>query len=130
MDIPLIENKKERNIVKYLSWNIDATILVIHFTKYLNEGNVELNNKSFFCFKKEKKKWKYFLVQFWTVSNYNWAQKLEFDFGNESLNSIFWDTEENSRIHILSNNGFYRRIELVENYLCNNGIVGVISGSN
>lgn len=51
LDMPLIDNNQKRSVIKYLSWNIDATILAIHFVEYAHvrkeSEDLELNNKSF-----------------------------------------------------------------------------------
>ncbi|KAI1724817.1 IKI3 family domain-containing protein [Ditylenchus destructor] len=102
----LLSGSKENEIVevKSLAWNMDSTILAI----CLRKDNVDQ-------------------VQLWTVSNFTWMEKLQYDLHSQLISAI-WDTECPRKLHILTNNGQYYRMEIDSEYCCEQMMVVVADG--
>lgn len=65
--------------VDHLSWNKDSTILAV----VLRE-----ENDSF--------------VQLWSTSNYHWYLKQSFPFPSEKIQSIQWDVDQTTKLHLIT----------------------------
>ncbi|KAE9553077.1 hypothetical protein FO519_003710 [Halicephalobus sp. NKZ332] len=86
-----------------VKWNSDGSVLLLH----LRRNNIDL-------------------LQFWMVSNYDWALKVELE--RDNLKEVKWNPEMPYRLHFLSNSGRYDIIELESGYNTLDGIVVSVAG--
>uniref|UniRef100_A0A183CMB6 Elongator complex protein 1 n=1 Tax=Globodera pallida TaxID=36090 RepID=A0A183CMB6_GLOPA len=94
-----------RSVVRHLAWNLDSTVLMIYYEDFSTKS---------------------FQLQFWTVSNYSWAEKLCLSV--EEIIDFFWDPENANKFHYLARSGVYRKILLRSEYNCEDMIVVSING--
>lgn len=93
-------------IINFIGWNLDASILAINSS--------DLKNQT--C-----------RLQFWTVSNYCWMQKVCYEFST-LFRTCFWDAECVNKFHFLDERGVYRRLELGFEYNFENTVAVVLAG--
>ncbi|KAI1713602.1 IKI3 family domain-containing protein [Ditylenchus destructor] len=67
------------------------------------------------------------ILQLWTVSNYTWMEKLQYDLHSQLISAI-WDTECPRKLHFLTNNGQYYRMEIDSEYCCDQMMALVADG--
>lgn len=68
------------------------------------------------------------LVQFWTVSNYTWAEKIRIKL-ECLLIDCFWDSEDTYKFHYLTVQGRYNQIGIIHEYSCKEMLALSIHGS-
>lgn len=68
-------------------------------------------------------------MQFWTVSNYSWAEKLRLNV-EEGLVDHFWDSESMNKFHYVTADGNYNQILLQFEYNCNEILALSINGGS
>uniref|UniRef100_A0A7E4VW73 Elongator complex protein 1 n=1 Tax=Panagrellus redivivus TaxID=6233 RepID=A0A7E4VW73_PANRE len=88
-----------------VGWNIDSTVLLIH----LRRNGVDL-------------------LQFWTISNYDWALKAETE--NQKLLTAKWDPESPRRLHFVTISGQYGFLEVEPGYNSRDCLIVSIAGGN
>lgn len=86
-------------VVRKVEWNIDSSVLMV----LLDNLDVTERKAHYHC------SYKFYSVEFWTVSNYEWALKLVVKPGSKVANGL-WDSENPHCFHFYTTSGHYRRI--------------------
>lgn len=102
---------------KYIPSESGATLLLYFSEIRLYSASSSLTDFTF-----------HILVQFWTVSNYDWSLKLQLN-STEPILYAAWDPENAHRFHLLKASGRYERIEFERVYNCADMIAVSASGS-